>query len=171
MIRWIALSVAALAAQPAVGQEAPARPALISELVKCRSIADIAGRVACYDRQVSALDEAERKRDVVLVDRAEVRKARRSLFGLPIPKIGIFENDDKDEPEFTRIDATVTAAQRTGGKWLFELNDGSRWLQSDAEELARAPKPGNRIRVRKGALGSYLANVETAPAIRVRRIE
>lgn len=171
MIRIMAV-VAGVAIQPMVveAQAVPKRPALLAELVGCRAIVDVPERVACYDRHVAALDEAERGRDVTLVERTEVNRARRSLFGFPVPRLKIFEGDD-DKPEFTRIEATIKDARRSAGRWSFQLDDGSRWAQSEPEELARTPKPGDAIRVRRGAVGSFLANIGKAPAIRVRRIE
>ena len=170
MMRWFVIGVAIVQSSAAWSQQREVRPALLGDLIACRAITNINQRVTCYDRQVSALDEAERKRDVVLVERSEIRKARRSLFGLPLPKLNIFDGDG-DEPEFKRIDVSIRNAQRSGGKWLFELDDGTRWIQSDSEEVARSPKTGNRIRIRRAAVGSFFANIESAPAIRVRRIE
>ncbi len=169
MIRMIVLAAAAVHPAAAEAQQAATRPALLAELLECRAIAEVPERAACYDRHVTALDEAERKRDVVLVDRTETRRARRSLFGFPVPRLRMFAGDDK-EPEFTRIEASIKDARRIAGRWQFELDDGSRWAQSEAEELARVPRPGDIIRVRKGAIGSFLANIGKAPAIRVRRI-
>jgi hypothetical protein len=165
--------IGAMAAiQPIVAeaQVTPERPALLAKLVACRAIAAVPERVACYDQHVAALDKAERGRDVALVERTEVNRARRSLFGFPVPRLKIFEGGS-DEPEFTRIEATIKEARQSAGRWSFQLDDGSRWAQSETDELARAPKPGDTIRVRRGAVGSFLANIGKAPAIRVRRVE
>lgn len=169
MVWWmVALGLAA--GQPNASQDAAARPELLAELVACRRIAEINEKVACYDRQVALLDEAERKRDVALVSREDVREARRSLFGLTVPKLRIFGGGGGSEPEFTRITASVASASEAGGRWQFELDDGTRWVQAETEQLARSPRPGDKIRIRKAALGSFFANVGTAPAIRVRRV-
>lgn len=161
-----------LTAAPAIGQEARAPSPLLGKLVDCGKLAGDAEQLACYRREVAALQEAERKRDVILVDRAEVRRTKRSLFGLSLPRFRLFGNDEDtpDEPEFTRIDATLKGAQLAGNAWSFELDDGARWVQTDSEQLARTPRPGDRIRIRRAALGSFFANVGTAPAIRVRRV-
>jgi hypothetical protein len=154
----------------ASAQKDGARPELLTKLIACQQIGDVPERVACYDRQVAALDQAERKREVALVDRTEVRKARRSLFGFNMPDLRIFERGE-DEPEFTSIDASIQNVSRQGGRLSMQLDDGTRWIQSDSEELARSPKAGMRVRIRKAAMGSYFANIEKAPAIRVRRTD
>ena len=58
--------------------------------------------------------------------------------------------------------------QFSGGKWLFVLEDGARWSQTEPARL-RSPKVGDTIRIRKAALGSYLANINGRTAIRVKR--
>ncbi|PAX07189.1 hypothetical protein [Sphingomonas lenta] len=162
----------ALAAAGGAAAQSTERPALLSRLVDCRKLTADAERLRCYDAQVSALDEAERKREVVVVDRAQVREARRSLFGLTLPKIRLFgdRDDGPEEPEFAQIETTLKDAAQAGGRWRFTLADGANWVQTDSEELARTPRPGQAIRIRKGALGSFLANVERQPAIRVKRV-
>ena len=53
------------------------RPALFKELVDCRAIADSAARLQCYDATVAKVDAAEQRKELVIVDQAEVKKARR----------------------------------------------------------------------------------------------
>lgn len=149
------------------------RPELFRKLVECRQIPDVAARAACYDAQVDSLDRAEKKGEVVIVDRAEVKKARRSLFGLRLPDLSLFGREDarrEDEAEFRKIEATLkSASMDRNGRWMFELDDGAVWRQSDSESLTRPAKPGQTINIRKAAMGSYFANVNGQRAIRVRR--
>lgn len=142
----------------------------LDELFGCQPVAEAAARLACYDRQVSALRDAERRRDVLVADQAEPQRTRRSPFGFA-PRGSRLSAGADERSGFTRVDAALTAARRIGRGWLFELDDGSRWAQSDAEEFARPPRAGDRIRIRKGALGGFLANVGDAPAVRVRRTD
>lgn len=170
-----ALAIATIAPAPgqAVPQQPTARPELLTRLVDCRKLPDDAERLRCFDRQVAAFDEAEQKREVVVVDRAEIRRTRRSLFGLSLPKLKLFGGDDDEanRPEFTTIETTITSAQQSGGGcWLFTLEDGAQWVQSDTTELPRTPKPGQHIRIRRALMGNYQANVEKQGAIKVRRI-
>ncbi|MGF1549176.1 MAG: hypothetical protein ACFBQW_01370 [Sphingomonadaceae bacterium] len=166
---WVPALIMLWAFPAAAAEEERARAPLLAELVKCRDIADERTRLACYDRQVAALDAAEARRELVVVDRAEVKKAERSLFGLSLPETRIFT---RDRESIDRIETTVAAArQNARGKWSFVLEDGARWHQTDSRELSIEPEKGDPIVIRKAAMGSYLANVKGQIAIRVKRAE
>lgn len=180
MIGAVAAAAALLlAVQPGAAHAAEQRtdrPEIFRKLVDCRAIADATQRLACYDEQVSALDAAEAKQDVVVVDRGQIKKARRSLFGLTLPTLSIFGNRDGEEKQeegdgFTEIEATIERASFNAGinRWIIILDDGARWVQSDTRDIPRSPKPGMKIKIRKAAMGSYLANIDGQIAIRVRR--
>lgn len=169
-------------AAPALAAEPPAPPpAVIKSLLDCRAIADTAQRLACLDAGVAALAGAVERRDVLVADRAAVKKARRGLFGLTVPGAGLLDEgkagevsaDEKSDERgaLTEITATITAA-RSGrdGHWRFTLDDGSRWLQTDNEGFRHDPRAGMPIRIRRAAMGSFLANVDGQSAIRVKRI-
>jgi len=148
------------------------RPELFRNLTDCRAVKDDKERLACYDARVAALDAAEARNDVVVVDRAEVRKARRSLFGLTLPRLALFgdKDDAAEAEEFNQIESTIkSATQRGYDGWAFVLEDGARWVQTDSKPLAVDPRPGQPIRIRKAALGSFMANVNGQIAIRVKR--
>lgn len=162
-----AAAVSALAL-PQVAQAQ--RPAALNRLTDCRAITDSAERLACFDREVAAIDAAEARKDLIVVDREQVKKARRSLFGLPLPNLGVFGDDSSDQANAT-IEASIKRAwQAPDGKWRFELEDGARWAQIDSRNLSSDAKSGQPIKIRRAALGSYLANVNNQVAVRVRRI-
>lgn len=147
----------------------PERPEILTRVVQCRAIADAAARLACFDREVAAMDDAQTSGQLVAMDRQQVRRTRRSLFGLGLPDLGIFGDDNEEEE--SRIESTVRSASRdANGKWIIVLADGARWGQIDSRELTLDPRPGQPIRIRRAALGSYLANVNNQVAIRVRRL-
>lgn len=159
------------------------RPGLLAKLVECRAIADNAARLSCFDERVAAFDAAEKNRDVVVVDREQVREARKSLFGLSLPSLKIFGGDGKDdgaaddkharratEEDIKELDTTIARATYAGDHWVFVLADGARWMQTDNGMLLKEPKPGDPIHIKKGAMGSFLANVNKQIAIRVQRI-
>jgi hypothetical protein len=145
---------------------------VFSNLVDCMKIPAEHERVKCYDARLASLDEAERRQDVAIVDRAEMNRTRRSLFGFNIPKLKLFGRDDgaASAPAFSTIETRLSDARRTGGAWMLTLEDGANWLQTDSSDLARPPKPGQPIRIRRGAVGSFLANIDGQIAIRVRRV-
>ena len=169
---FVAAFAACVTALPAAAQddpEAQARPEAFEALVRCRSIADAAARLACFDTAAAAMEQAAERRDLVVVDRAQIRESRRRLFGLPLPRLGIF-GDGNDEEQVSSIESTVASAHQAGyGRWVVRLEDGSTWAQTDNETLAARPRQGNRVRVERGALGSYRMRVNNQPAIRVQR--
>lgn len=156
------------------GKEPQARPAAFAKLIECRAIADSVARLACYDTQTAALDEAERNSDVMVVDRQQIKKARRSLFGLELPSIGgMFGKDNGKaaaEEELTSIESVVTkvSADRYG-MYIITIEGGAKWVQTESSG-SRTPKVGQSIKIKKALFGSYLASVNDQVSIRVRRL-
>lgn len=148
-----------------------ARPEVMSRVVRCRTIASAEERLACFDREVAAMDAAAASGNLVAMDRQQVRRTRRSLFGLALPDLDVFGDDGQDDEEASRIEGTVrSATQNANGKWIITLDDGARWLQIDTRNLNFPPRAGQPIRIRRAAMGSYFANVNNQVAIRMRRI-
>ena len=175
MNRKLLLAAGALAgvSGAALAQVAPgqARPPAFEALVACRAIADDAARLACFDSAAAGLQEAADRRDLVVVDREQVRQTKRSLFGLDIPNLNPFSGERDDEDEIESIESKVASAVRHGnGRWTVSLEDGSSWLQTDDKLLALGPRKGQKIEVTKAAMGSYMMRVNGQPAVRVKRI-
>ena len=107
-----------------------------------------------------------------MLDRQELRRTRRGLFGLTLPSLGIFFGDGgADDPEVvTEIEGVIRSVSRDPyGKYRLVLEDGGYWVQVDTQRLAMDPQAGQPIRIRRAAMGSYLANIRGQRAIRVRR--
>ena len=153
--------------------EAPPRPETFEALVRCRAIAEDAARLACFDQAAAALQAAQERRDVVVVDRQQVREGRRRLFGLALPRIPIFgggDSDDEDDDQIRTVEGVVASASQDGlGHWVVALQDGAVWVQVDNNTLALRPRPGQRVVINRGALGSFMMRVNNQPGIRVRR--
>ena len=163
---------AAICAAPASAQRQPTpRPQALTRVLDCRTIQSAGERLACFDREVAALQAAEASRELVVVDRQQIRRTRRSLFGLTLPSLGLF-GDDNDDPEVVNeITGTVrTVSQNAYRRYTFTLEDGQRWAQIDGTDLGIEPRAGDPIRIRRAAMGSYLANVRGQTAMRVRRV-
>lgn len=166
LIGALTVSSPALAQRPRPAERAPA----FKKLVDCRRIAEAPARLACFDREVAAVDTAEAGQELVVLDKAQVRKTRRGLFGLSLPDVGIFGGSAADEETGT-IETTIKRAwQIADGSWRVELADGAQWVQTDSRNLSFDPKAGQKIKIRRAALGSYLANINNEVAIRVRRV-
>ena len=158
-----------LCSRPAYADEKPATPAAITRLAACRAISDDPARLACFDREVMAFDTAVREHRVAVVDQADIRKTRRTLFGIAVPSIALF--DKTGEPEPKEVVAQITSTrQGEGGRILFTLEDGAVWAQTDDYPVFFSVKPGQKVTLKRAALGSYFADFEKAVTVRAKRI-
>jgi hypothetical protein len=178
-IRQIALAAAGLAALAGTANAQPRqerqqqRPELFEALVRCRAVAEDAARLQCFDGAAAALEQAAARREVVVVDRAQVRESRRRLFGLALPSLPIFgggDDDAQEEEEVNRVEGVVASASQNGnGQWIVRLQDGALWVQIDNRPLALRPRPGQPVVIERGALGSFMMRVNRQPGVRARR--
>ncbi|RZJ32332.1 MAG: hypothetical protein EON85_01445 [Brevundimonas sp.] len=145
------------------------RPEIVERLAACRTVADNAARLGCYDSAAAALDAAQQQGELVVVDRAAVTQTRRDLFGFDLPALPrLFSGDTGTELE--QIETTLQGASRTSEtRWVFRLADGSAWRQVDSDPVRFQNRPGQTVRVRKASLGSFLLTVGDSRAVRVRR--
>lgn len=162
------LSAPALAKDKDAKDQAPAvQPQVFQAVVDCRKLTDSAARLACYDASVAALAGAAEAKQVLVVDRATTEKTKRSLFGLSLPKIKLFgENDDV---EIEKIESTITAVSSArDGSAIFVLADGGRWKQTEGRDTFA--KAGQKIEIVKGSLGGYFARINGQSGVRVIRL-
>ncbi len=160
---------------PALAQSNPEdgveTPEIVSELFECRDIADPQERLACFDREVARVYEAQNSRELVIADREQVQKTKRGLFGLKLPKIGLFSGGDDEKDEVNEISATLASARKMqNGRYIFELDDGVRWIQTESVSGYQRYETGDTIVIKKAALGSFKAKVNGKRAVRVRRL-
>ncbi len=170
------LALAAAAAVVAAPQGAQTkdlgRSQLVTTVEACRPITDNNARLACYDRAVGALAAASARGEIAVVDRNQVREVRRSLFGFAIPKLPFFGGKDRGaEPEPKELVSTLTSFRSIGnGFFRFGLAEPqSTWEATEAASVVD-PRVGAKVTIKRGALGSYWAEIENEPAARVRRI-
>ncbi len=162
-------SASSLAARAPQNDEGAAR--VVGELTACRTVVNPTERLACFDRTAATLVAAQESKSIVVVDRAELKKVRRSLFGFPLPSFNFFgKADTVAEPEIQDITAKLVRASLAGqGLFTLTLDDGSVWRMS--ESLGRLPPDqGDVVRVSRGALGSYRASIAGSRYVEVRRV-
>lgn len=145
------------------------RAAQLQAVVDCRKLPDPTERLTCYDAAAAKLDAAEQAGEVVVVDREQVREARRAAFGFNFQMPAFMTRDEKPE-EIDRISATVKEARQDAtGKWIIVLSDGAIWRQTDSKKLFRDPHAGSTVDIRTAALGSFFMKVDGQSQIRVHR--
>jgi hypothetical protein len=175
MIVLAALGFAA-APLPSMAQDAGTPPAALQNVLQCRAITDDQARLACFDASVKQFDAARTSGAVVVVDREEVRKARRGLFGFRLPSLGLFggnkaEKGADEADEIKEITGTVRSVSRNAdGGWIITLEDGARWEQTAAMIFGRSPRPGSKATIKRGAIGSFKMSIDGSPAVKARRI-
>lgn len=150
------------------------KPEIFVNLLKCRDIAEDAARLSCFDQQVATMASASQRDEVVVLDKTELNKTRRTLFGFSFPKLP-FLGDDENKPDapetegVSQIEAKITTVKSLGyGKWLITLEDGAQWLTTEAS--ARDPKPGSTIELKRAAMGSFLGKIDGGRAVRMKRV-
>lgn len=149
------------------------RPEIFTRLLDCRLISESAQRLACYDQQVAAMDGAAQRDEVVVLDKEELKKTRRSLFGFSLPKLpflGESESSGVNSSESLSIETTITGLTSLGyGKWLLKIEDGAEWQTTEALPN-RTPKKGMKVEIKHGAMGSFLININEWHAVRAKRV-
>jgi hypothetical protein len=164
----LAAAGAAFAQQPT----AERRAAVLEEVSACRTLTDSAERLACYDRAVVALDQAEQSGQLVVMDRAQVQEVKREAFGFNLGSLRFLERGDPDATELREVVFTVERASKAyDGKWTIYMENGQVWRQTDTNTLSRPPKQGSQAAIRSAALGSFFINVDGQKAIRAARVQ
>lgn len=168
------LLLALLIAAPAGA--APSKPearraAVLDSLAACRKETVDAQRLACFDKAAGALDEAEAKGQVVVVDREQVREVKRQAFGFALPALSLFGARGQSEEKVDRVTYTLDhAGHLSNGMWMLATTEGPVWVQTDSSEgLNIEPHKGSTLAVRHAALSSYFCNVDGQRAIRCNR--
>lgn len=147
------------------------QPTVLDAVVACRMKTGEAERLACYDAAAAQIETAVRTGSVTVVDRAEVRRVRRSLFGFSIPDIPFFGRDRDGEEEVKEYTATVRSASADRyNKWTVTLEDGAVWRTTEPLRGFREPRKGAAVTLRKGALGGYWISVGGDLAVRAIRL-
>lgn len=161
---WVA-AAAGLAtagtAGSAVAQDS-AGTRVLETFAQCRAITAADQRLACFDKAAGALEQAVKAKEVRILDKEDVRRTRRSLFGFTLPRVGIFGERDGDgeKTEFNEINTTVASARQVAnGRVELRLTDEPDAVWQTTESMTFPPKTGEKIRIRKGAIGSYFITV------------
>lgn len=173
----ISMTLAGASATRAFATEQKASPAqspLVAAVTGCVELPSAEERHACYDRTVPPLAKAVADRNVYVVEKEAVKKTRRSLFGLPLPDLGIFGGDEAepgDANTVESIESEVVSAQQGGyGNWVISLSDGSVWEQTDGQMIAPSPRKGRQVTVVRASMGSYKMRIGNQSGVRVRRL-
>ena len=144
-------------------------PPVVADLVSCRAITSTSDRLACFDRSAQGLQTALSSGELLVVDRTQATAARRQAFGSTTAPADILQ-PPRPEDRIDAIESTLVRANLSDdNRWTFVLADGSTWRQTDTDRVRIVNREGEAVRVRRGALGSYLLTVGRSGVVRVRR--
>ena len=161
----------AAAASSAAAQAPAQTPAPVANVVACRSNPDPGARLRCYDDMVTHLSQAVGSGAVVVLDREGMAKAKRELFGFSLPGLGRLLGGDS-LPEEKEINATIKSAGETGyHHWVLTLDDGARWRTTEPLLRQSDPRPGQKVRIRRGSIGNYMLQIEGGRYTRATRVQ
>lgn len=164
------------AAAPLAAQDERDESSYVAALRDCQGKTDPTERLACYDAAVGSIVSASSEGEVTVVDREDVRKTRRKLFGFALPDLGIFGGaSDKEDPaqveEFTTLQTTI-AAVRSGaeGGYIITTEEGAEWQLSEVPARLLRPRVGQPIEIRAAALSSYFLRINGQKGVKGRRV-
>ncbi|WP_417318965.1 hypothetical protein [Erythrobacter aureus] len=148
--------------------------AYLEALKACQAESDPATRLACFDTAAESMVGASEAGELKLVDREEVRKTRRKLFGFSLPDFGIFGKGDdhrEDEDEFSQMETTiasVSGSHSTG--YTLRTAEGAVWRLDDVPGRLLEPRKGDTLLIKSGALSSYFLRINNQRGIKGSRI-
>lgn len=157
----------------AADKSPPAASPMVAKLEGCRAIKDDAQRLACFDRESAILVAAVTSGSVAVVDQGQLRAARRSLFGFQLPRLPFFSGDKSADDVTDQIESKVRSVEDMGrGRYRVTLADnGAVWETIDTPMRLLEPRPGDRIIIKRGALGAYFLRIGGQLGVKGRRIK
>lgn len=192
--RGAAAGGACLALALAPAGEAQVRP--LDGVFACSRLGVDAERLACFDKAVADLNQAEAVGDLAVVSRQQVEQVEREAFGLAVPAAGDLaaavigpprappaSAATGDKPDagaapasqrerLERVTLEVARISRDrAGKFVFEMANGQVWRQTDSGRVrVRGDGPWT-AEIRRAVLSGFFLNLDGQTAIRVRRSE
>jgi hypothetical protein len=168
--------VAAAAAQPASGANTSAG---VNAVLACQAITDPAEQLACFQKASQAL-AGEKAAGVAKVAAAAPAEAapppKPRPFGAPrpppirAPKIEKARKAEKVEGVDRLTVKVVAMHDRGDGRWVFKFDDGSTWLESEAESLAGSLRVGQTVTLERGLISGFTMDIHGRSSVRVTRV-
>ena len=123
-------------------------------------------------RDASVLPEQAAAAAPVAPAASPPQRAPEEEFGLTPAQLEERAREESQPRELEQIEVRVVSVERTAsGRALIVLENGQRWLETEASRRQHF-RPGDLMKIRKAALGSYLASgPHSGTGIRVRRVD
>ena len=143
----------------ALAQTLPPSGSELRGLIACREKTDTAERLACFDKQVAAVDQALQHHDLVVVNTQEIDRSRRQGFGLASSdRVILSRVAGRSAPLPLNHDGVIRSVSAFSyGRYTMTLADGAVWRNVDLFETA--PAVGSTVHIDKTPFGAYLMKV------------
>ncbi len=167
------MAAALLAGSSAAAKDKPLpKSPLIDAISQCRAIGDAGQRLACFDKASGDLLQATEKGDISVVDRGQLREARRSLFGFNMPRLPFFSGDRSADDVSDTISSKVTSVRSAGyNRYHVRIEQGGAlWETLEAYTSFNPPSPGETVEIKRGPLGSYMLRFGRQRGVKGKRI-
>jgi len=156
LLNLLTIAAVAVIPQNAHADTKNASSKTLDALSECRKIANDTARLACFDRFAQSFETGLKNEDFKIVDKGDVRNIKKSLFGFSLPRVDLFGSK---EP-FMEIDSTVTMVRPVSNDAVqMTIAEGNAVWQT-TDPISFPPKPGAKIRIKKGALGNYFLAID-----------
>jgi hypothetical protein len=139
--------------------EAPASSSGVNAVIACQSVRGDKAQLACFRQAAKLLAQ-----EPAPAQTAEAPPPR--PFGAPPPRV----RRDRQADDRSAVLVVRSIGDLGDGRAILNLADGSSWIETEAEPITSAVKPGDSVRLEKGALGGYLLDLPHRSAIRIRRL-
>lgn len=154
MIPCLTVALSMVWSLPASAQS----PSGATSLKQCRTIADAAARLQCYDTLADTVSDAVASKSFRPFD--------------PVKDFGGHFDDKtgKQTEELDVLESTITSATESYNGLRFTIATGATWVQTDGRDLIFAAKPGTPVQIKRAAMGSFFARIGKSRGIRVKRV-
>jgi len=179
MVRKLRIgTIAILALASAIGSGASAQTEtgkasdrLVGDLAACLAITADTDRLACTDIAARRLVDAVQRRDIVVLERGQITRTQRSLFGLQVDAGVLLASREAPAERIESLDTRIVSAARVANdRWALTLAEGGRWQTTETWGGGTDPQADMAVTIGRGALGSYVLRSKGMRSVKVRRI-
>lgn len=147
----------------------------LARLKACQSITDNTERLNCFDTAVGSIVSASDSGDVQVIDKEDLERTRRGLFGFSLPKLKIFgdgESDSKEAKEKRELlETTITSVHYSKPNEIYFVTaEGATWRMSNVPSRLRTVKVGQPVVLKRAAMGSFFIRINGQTGVKGRRI-
>ena len=167
-MRWRAGVLCALLLTPSLAAQEKGDPNVVDSLRRCRAIAEATTRLSCFDTAAASINGAIRRKELVILDRQEVRRTGKSLFGLPLPNLKLLTGSN-GEIAVKEVDAKIVSVHQVSyQKYDLVLDSGAVWRNIDL--MVEPPRIGDVVHLSKGLAGGFFMKAPKLQPVRAARI-